>query len=286
MSDKNRPLGYQFDLDIQLETAIDTYEQDRTQFWQESHDPEVVVAKIAFSQTERIAEALLESAEALLPNDGLPDIETELGGNRTTFLEELSTYQTAILDTYRANGLSPPPAEFWRLEMAGRPPDGPLKLVWERLCIKLAWDGVSSMRKGALRILELWGFLLDIQPDTRTLPFLRRVGRCFIWGFDPECIIVCRGALDTAFRDAVSDDICKSIFPDREPEDGEFGLANRIVAAYKTQLIDKSTKKIAFSVKMRGDKAVHDDPNASKDVAGTIKDTIIVLKELERGTCP
>ena len=283
MSDKNRPAGYQFDLDVQLETAIDIYEQDRTQFWEESHDPEVVVARIAFSQAERIAEALLKSTDTVLLNDGLPGIETKLGGDRTIFLEKLSTYRTAILDAYRANGLSPPPAELWRLEMAGRPPDGPLKLVWERLCIKLAWDGVSSMRKGALRILDLWGFLLDIQPDTHALQFLRRVGRCFIWGFDPECIIVCRSTLDTAFRDAVSDNVCMSIYPNRKPEDRKFGLANRIVVAYKTQLIDKSTKKLAFSVKMRGDKAVHYDPHATKDVAGTIRDTIIVLKELESG---
>ncbi len=287
MKDEKDLSAYQFDLDIQIEATIQTYEEDREQFWQQTNDHEIAVAKVAFSQAETIAEALLKSADTLLPHDKLPDSLSELGVVQKTFLEDVATYRTKILQAYKEHGLSPLPADMlYHLEMVGRPPDGPLKLVWERLCIKLAWDGVGSIREGALRILKLWGLLVDLQPSERTLSFLQRVGRCFIWGFDPECIIVCRGAMDTAFRDAVSDDVCMSIYPDRKPKDREFGLANRIVAAYKTQLIDKSTKKLAFSVKMRGDEAVHHDPHATKDVTGTIKDTIIVLKELECGTCP
>ncbi|HUT45104.1 MAG TPA: hypothetical protein VMX36_02415 [Sedimentisphaerales bacterium] len=286
MTNENRPGGYKFDLDVQLETTIDNYEQDREQFWQEANEPELAVARVAFTQAETIADALLNSADTLLPHDELPDVKSELGADRTTFLHDVTTYKTAVLQAYNKHGLSPPPSEMYHLEMAGRPEEGPLKLVWERLCIKLAWDGVGSIRDGALRILKLWGLLLDIQPGEGTLSFLQRVGRCFIWGFDPECIILCRGVLDAAFRDAVSDDVCMTIYPNRKPEDRDFGLANRIVAAYKSNLIDKPTKIMAFAIKTRGDKAVHYDPLATKDVAATIRDTLIVLRRLDGGDSP
>lgn len=281
MKDEKGFSAYQFDLDIQIETMIQTYEEDRERFWQQTNDHEIAVAKVAFSQAETIAEALLKSSDNLLPDTKLPHSLSEIGAAGNTFLENVATYRTEFLKVCHDHGLSPPPADIlYHIEMVGRPLDSPLKLVWERLCIKLAWDGVGSIREGALRTLKLWGLLVDLQPSGSTLSFLQRVGRCFIWGFDPECIIVCRGAIDTAFRDAVSDDVCMSIYPDRKAGDKEFGLANRIVAAYKTKLIDKPTKKLAFEVKNRGDKAVHHDPYATKDVTRTIKDTIIVLKKL------
>jgi len=287
MKDEKDLSSYQFDLDIQIETMIQTYEEDRERFWQQTNDHEIAIAKVAFSQAETIAEALLKSSDNLLPDGILPDSLSEIGVARSTFLENVATYRSKFLKVCEDHGLSPLPADIlYHLEMVDRPLDRPLKLVWERLCIKLAWDGVGSIREGTLRILKLWGLLVDLQPSRSTLSFLQRVGRCFIWGFDPECIIVCRGAIDTAFRDAVSDDVCMSIYPDRKAGDRKFGLANRIVAAYEKKLIDKSTKKLAFGVKNHGDEAVHHDPYAIKDVTRTIKETIIVLKKLECGICP
>ena len=81
----------------------------------------------------------------------------------------------------------------------------------------------------------------------------------------------------------LSDDFCMATYSNRKQEDREFGLANRIVAAYKSNLIDESTKVMAFAIKTRGDKAVHYDPHATKDVAGTIRDTLILLRRLEPG---
>lgn len=283
MTKERRPGRYEFDLDIQLETVIQTYEDDRDQFWDEADPTEVAVAKVAFAQAENIADALLKSADTLVRHGELPDVEIGLGAYRTTFLQDIITYKTEVLQVYNKLGLSPPPSEMYHLEMVGRPEEGPLKLVWERLCIKLAWDSVGLIRDGAFRILKLWELFLDIQPSKGTLTFLQRVGRCFIWGFDPECIILCRGVLDAAFRDAVSDDVCIATYPNRKQEDRDFGLANRIVAAYKNKLIDEPTKLMAFAIKTRGDKAVHYDPHATKDVAGTIRDTLIVLRMLEPG---
>lgn len=286
MTNEERPGGYKFDLDGQLETTIQTYEDAREQFWEEANPAELAVAKVAFTQAETIADALLKSADTLLMHDEVPDVKSGLGAERTTFLHDLATYKTMVLQVYNKLGLSPPPSEMYHLEMAGRPDEGPLKLVWERLCIKLAWDGVGSIRDGALRIMKLWELLLDIQPGEGTLSFLQRVGRCFVWGFDPECIILCRAVLDTAFRDAVSDDVCMTVYPNRKQEDRDFVLANRIVAAYKSNLIDKPTKIMAFAIKTRGDKAVHYDPLATKDVAATIRDTLIVLRRLDGGDSP
>lgn len=287
MTNEERPGAYEFDLDLQLETKIQSYEDDRCQFWDEA-DPtdELAVAKVVFAQAENIADVLLKSANSLLQHAQIPDVEIGLGEDRISFLQHMQhikNYKTELLQVYNKLGLSPPPSEMYHLEVAARPEEGPLKLVWERLCIKLAWNSVGLIRDGAFRILKLWELLIDIHPGKRTLTFLQRVGRCFIWGFDPECIILCRGVLDAAFRDAVSDDVCIATYPNRRQEDRDFGLSSRIVAAYKNKLIDKLTKRMAFAIKTRGDKAVHYDPHATKDVAGTIRDTLIVLRRLESG---
>ena len=97
--------------------------------------------------------------------------------------------------------------------------------------------------------------------------FLGHVSRCYLWGFDTECVILCRSALDAAFREAITDSDCDS-------------LSKRIVAAEKKGLISGVIRRRAFDMKERGNKTVHYDPDTVRDVLGTIEGTLAVIMAL------
>lgn len=153
-----------------------------------------------------------------------------------------------------------------------------IRIAWERFVMELTRDAIRRIGSGSVRMLELSQLLVAANPPEPTLSYLRRISACFIWGFDPECIILCRSALDTAFREKVSDGICEQVFGAFEEYD--FGLKARVIAAHRTGMISDGIRDTAVRVKDRGDKAVHYDPDATKDVWGTVRDTMRVLKAL------
>jgi hypothetical protein len=171
--------------------------------------------------------------------------------------------------------------DFWgNIDLGEKPEPGtPLYLVWEGLAIDLAREAVDIMiPDGATRILQLMQLAVEARVSAPTVAFLRRVSRCFIWGFDTECVILCRSAIDTAFRESIDDLLCEQ--RSERPRHG-YTLSNRIEAAHPS-VIDKSTYESARIVRDRGDKTVHYDPEATKDILGTIRHCMKVIQSLCR----
>lgn len=163
------------------------------------------------------------------------------------------------------------------------PPDpqskgSPLKLVWERFIIDMSHEAIEKIEEGASRIFKLYRLVLRSTPSKSTQQFLARLSRCFIWGFEPECVILCRAVIDTAFKDNVTQEICEKHFGKRKK--GYFELIDRIVAAHKEGIIDDPIKDKAETVRVRGNIAAHRQPNVTKDVWGTICDTVAVLERI------
>jgi hypothetical protein len=157
--------------------------------------------------------------------------------------------------------------------------DSVLRAICDRVSIDLARETVEKRLTTAVkRLLQLVKLAASGSPSIATGIFLRHVSRCFIWGFDPECVILCRGAIDTAFRDAIPDDLCAN--RRQRPPHG-YGLQDRIEASCP-DVIEKETLQAALRVKCRGDKAVHYDPEACEGVLGTLRDTVDVISKLAR----
>ena len=163
-----------------------------------------------------------------------------------------------------------------------RSEDSPLKLVWEKFIIVLSHEAIEKIEEGASRIFQLYNLVLCSQPSKPTQQFLARLSRCFIWGFDPECVILCRAVIDTAFKDRITPEICEKHFG-KPRHKYDFSLSDRIQVALNEEIIDEDIAKKARTVKTRGDTAVHKQPNITKDVWGTICDTVAVLKRITRG---
>ena len=100
----------------------------------------------------------------------------------------------------------------------------------------------------------------DWQPETLPALFLHR----------------CRCTSPDGYT--ITDEICEKHFGKNNRDD--FTLVKKIQAARKEGIIDEDIKSKALKVKRRGDKAVHYQPDITKDVWGTICDTVAVLERL------
>lgn len=153
-----------------------------------------------------------------------------------------------------------------------------LSTIQERLSIELAKESINKIRQGSARIVNLYRIALTISPSKPLGQFLGRLSRCYIWGFDSECVILCRSAVDTAFRETIRDSLCEK--HKKNNADNRIDLAKRIKTAYKESLIDENIKEMAFFIKNCGNDAVHSQPATEVNVFDIIKKTISVLEKI------
>jgi len=274
---------YDYDLIINLETQVDLYKQDRQEHWESQGDKTLGDVSEIFNRAESFAEAVLKNYETLIPvkerNEEVSFFQNEFQ-RIIEVQEELNKNSVVIAES----NLTPDEKRAAILKLLEKWPEkpdsetSPLRLVWERFVIDMSWEAIEKIREGALRIFKLYKLVLDSSPSESTQKFLSRLTRCYVWEFDPECIILCRAVVDTAFRDRVTDTICEKHFGKNNRY--EFTLSNRIQAAYKEGIIDKEIRRKAFIVKTRGDKAVHYQPDLTKNVWETICHTLDVLKKI------
>src|SRR5262249_30421324 len=74
--------------------------------------------------------------------------------------------------------------------------DRPLHLIWEALCTEDALESIGGIRDRVRRIFSLERVIADVLGKEETpaacVEFLGLVSRCYIFGFVPECVMVCR----------------------------------------------------------------------------------------------
>lgn len=272
--------SYSWELSIQLEGTVQSYEDDRQRYWENLGG----WSAILYGQAERFAQAVLKNAEQLI-------LAEEIDGDLSKLQFEMNRVNEVPELVKRMNYIASmdiPLDEKRKLicDLAKEcPPDpqddeSPLKLVWEKFIIDISYDAIGKIEVGASRIFQLCQLVLSSPPSDTTQKFLGRLSRCYIWGFDPECVILCRAVLDTAFEKRVSYEICEKHCKHRSR--GRFSLDDRIDAAQKEKIIDKKIAKKARTVKTQGNEAVHRRPDRIKDVLGTIRDTVEVLEKITR----
>lgn len=276
--------GKPYDLDGQLDICSQEYETDREAFWSNRTEGRDWGLQGLYGHAERVAAALLKDTHALIDHAALADEPVQFEEERTAFLREMANEINLFLRLVkeklpRGTPLAALDQYINDAALDTRPSDDSLlKLVWERFCIHLAQEMVARLTPGANRILQLNDMVISGNPSIATLRFLRRVSRCFIWGFDPECVILCRGAIDTAFATVITDQICDN----HGLKKAGFGhtLTNRIKAALLEGMIDEGTKNAAFRVNSPATEAAHRDPTKTASVLNVIKDTRDVLQRL------
>jgi hypothetical protein len=142
----------------------------------------------------------------------------------------------------------------------------------------MAKQAVGLIAKGSFRFWGLYHLLLFLgehKVSPFAAKFLKRVTRCYLWGFDSECIILCRGAIEQAINDYITYEMCQEVLG--SPYPGGYGLSARITVGKRKGIFSQSLVDLIRVIKERGDKTIHHDLHITKDIIGTIRDTFLII---------
>jgi hypothetical protein len=154
---------------------------------------------------------------------------------------------------------------------------GLLGFVYDVAYLTIARAAIKVADNAVDRFWDLLGLMSDVSMSGRTLEFLRRVSRCYLFGFDAECAIMCRGVLDAELESHVArEDVLDTA------DTSEYSLDNRIVTALRRKIISFEAAEKAHRVRQIGNHRVHRSPEQPKDVLKVIKDTLWVISELAK----
>jgi hypothetical protein len=219
---------------LDLDLIVQNYEEDRERYWSDDEEGARYIALV-----DGIARFLLGGTAGLVQPRSDPAKPEAFTWEQARFLAEL---------------------------------DPVSERVYERIEIDVAWAFSVETRAMAQRCLELAREVIAAEPNEAVLRYLRRLSRCYIAGFHPECVILCRAAVENALNEAF----------DRKPgtKAGRSSMAARLDSAVSLRLLTQVRREDAWLVWTRGNKAVHEDPEATRDILATIRLTLGVLKEL------
>jgi hypothetical protein len=88
--------------------------------------------------------------------------------------------------------------------------------------------------------------------------------------------MLCRAVTENA----VLEKYARKKLPLPATPEGKSNMRSRLDAAVRFGLISESRAEDAWLIWKRGNKAAHEDPEATRDVLGTIKTTMSVLQDL------
>lgn len=149
-------------------------------------------------------------------------------------------------------------------------------VIRDRLEIEFAFEFCTDVEGRAQRSLELLELVLSHAPSHNVQRYLRHLTRCYIDGAYPECVMLCRAVLENAVRDRFE----QSNIPTPATASGHSSMSSRLVFAQKARWLTPNQARDANTIWLRGNKAIHDDPEATTDILGTIRMTISVLQAL------
>ena len=162
-----------------------------------------------------------------------------------------------------------------------------------RLCeIEAVSQLLAERAIKALAIAEkrFWNLLRHVSitrtTSARSREFLKRVSLCYLFGFDTECIVMCRSVLDAAFEAEISTDDCIYVlgWTDKRSTNQQgqplYTLSERLRVAEKTERIDNTTQKLAKEIIKHGNRAVHRDTTPIIDSLNIIADALKVIDTL------
>lgn len=277
-----------FEFDNFLYGEVENYAQEREKKWSNSD----IDSKLDFERSESFAFHILECCKKLYStetiDEDLKSLRYELRKfysykNDTSKEEALDKIAQIVNPDKDRNIIAEEVRDcyeeyFDNIPFQPHEKESPLRLVWERLCIEYAGTLTSSVSDLANRTIELYEFILHTTPSKEVVPYLARLARCYIWGFDSECVILCRSVIDNAFSKKANNQICEKHLGNRGYKN--FTLEERILVAYKEGLLDENMRLVADTLRVNGNDVVHLDPNIVKGSFESIKNTITVLERL------
>ncbi len=112
---------------------------------------------------------------------------------------------------------------------------GLLSLIHDEVVQDFFKYAIASVDGNVGRFWKLVQVAETMEPTPRTAAFLRSVSRCYLAGFDSECIVMCRSVLDAAFDAEIPRDECGD----------DYSLASKMDVACRSRRISYEAAKAA-----------------------------------------
>jgi hypothetical protein len=150
--------------------------------------------------------------------------------------------------------------------------------------LSLAQNIASLATRAAKRIESLRAMARQTRLSEATAAFLRLVSRCYLYGLDVECAILCRSALDTEFQAEIPTDECLRHLQGTggggraRPVD----FSDRIATAKAMGRLDSGTAELAHQLRKETNVLVHRNPRPPRDIDALVQDTLTVIVALQR----
>jgi len=237
-----------------METALDIYKQDRTEYLEREASGLGPKGSEQLEMFNKAADSLVKGVQNLTGVEGI--------------------------------------SRLVKLAVSGDFPQGKtFELLEEHVCITFGWEALGMLSTARARFFELLWLLKNRQPCDRAKAFLQRVARCYLFGFDAECVVMCRAVLDGEFGKVIDDNQVSdwwkwyattpegTKYRGKRPADGQ--LWAKIHAAYHARMINEAERDAANAVRNRGNAAVHERPD-SGEAMEVVRQTVQVLDALEK----
>lgn len=247
-------MSYEYPAWCQMETALDSYEQDRAAYLKREAHRLGHEGQARLDRFTKVADSLVKGVQ-------------ELAGM------ECDTAFAELIESKR----------FLR----GKP----FELLAEHVCITFGWEALEMLGTAQERFFDLFSLLQDRRPCGFARAFLQRVARCYLFGFDAECVVMCRSVLDREFGEVIVDDdqvsdwwrwyatTAEAKYRGRRPPYGQ--LWAKIHAACHAGMISEADRDAADAVRIRGNEAVHRRPDSGNAIE-VVRHTVQVLDALEK----
>ena len=201
---------------------------------------ESIAARTAAGAQDRLRSAtgLSENERYVLSTLGMPHQQAEalleIGGQALRLAQDLSG--TDWEQTYVMQDALDPAEPY-----CGIPRDG--------LELEAARQAVRALPVVVSRTQQVVWQALNNHPSPIVSAYMRRLGRCYVAGFDPEVVILCRAVLDSALKELVDD-----------TPSAPRTMDGRIKTLHAGGVLSASQVDIANQIRLRGNHAVHDEP--------------------------
>lgn len=182
-----------------------------------------------------------------------------------------------------------------RLEEVFGLPEGDRRRRFAGLAIdnRLGEETVRMQATAERRFLSLVLMGKEAITDERTKPYLQLATQCYLFGFDEQCVIMCRSALEAAFMEVVPKELCVKLQKQLRPGKTwvEYNLKYRIDAADASKAIDQHWIDVASLVNEAAKDVIHPDRGKAANIepektGAVLFGTIHVVQALMKGAKP
>jgi len=153
---------------------------------------------------------------------------------------------------------------------------GPPRRLAAHVELEIAKAFTLATDEMAQRCFELARLALPKPPGEAVARYLQRLGRCYVAGFFPECIVICRAVLEKALLERFERE--RKPLPPVPP--GKSEMLARLSKAVDLGWLSRQQLNDGRTVNERGNKAVHEGPHMVADALDTIRLTLGLLRAL------